>query len=133
MVQSNCSACGCLNFRTDHACRRCGKVLSRSTDAPTSPRDAARRSTWLYTLLVVTLISGGAYYVYTGFMKSFEQVQTTEPRIQKPAVQPAPAISRTESDQRRTTPFRNAIQNSQGLTQAGKHNADVEKLMQPAR
>ncbi len=124
-----------MNFDSDLLCRKCGRLIGYSTPAHRiSPRDQAKGSTWLYTVLVVTLICGGAYYLYSGFMKSFEQVQSVESGTYRaPADQPRPTLSRTESDKRQAAPFGNAVKNSSGLTQAGKHNADMEKLMQPAR
>lgn len=137
MNGTRCTECGLLNLASDEACRRCDRKLNNWRPPPSSvvsPRESAKRSTWLYTLLFVTLVAGGAHYLYSGFMKSFEQVNTTDPVNARPGANiPAQRLTRSESDQKAVAPFKAAIGNSEGLSQAANHNADMQKLMQPAR
>lgn len=133
-----CSECGLINLATDFTCRRCG----RSTDQyrlplsrTRSPGDDAKKSTWLYTVLFVTVIGAGAYYLFTGFEKSYQQIKAEETKATAvPANQKIePLSSRKESDQKRTVPFKNAIQNSPGLAAADKRTAETQKLMEAAK
>ncbi len=133
-----CSSCGLTNFGSELFCRRCGSGIGQFTATRSkkrNPREEAKQSSWLYTILIIVLIAGGAYYLYGGFLKSFEEVQSPVPvQTKTPAPNPQPALtSRTESDKQRTVPFKNAIQNSQGLSEADRRLAETQKLMQPAK
>lgn len=133
-----CSECGLINLATDVTCRRCGRSTDHYKLAPSrtlSPGDEAKKSTWLYTILIVTLIGAGAYYLFTGFEKSYQQIKADEAKATAvPANQKAePLSSRGESDQKRTVPFKNAIQNSPGLAAANKRTAETQKLMEKAK
>ncbi|MEP6945836.1 MAG: hypothetical protein ABJA02_07960 [Acidobacteriota bacterium] len=138
MNSERCNACGSLNPTSVAACRRCGAGYTAYRPPPSpaaSPREAARRSSWLYTLLFLALLGGGAYYLYSGFLRSFEQVQSNENYVSRPAAAPTSQrmSNRTESDRQRVTPFKTAIQNSPGLTEANRRLAETQKLMQPTR
>jgi hypothetical protein len=125
-----------MNLATDEICRRCGDGFGRYASPRSQrvgPRDAAKRSSWLYTLLFIALIGGGFYYLYNGVLRSYEQIQAEEANrfVKQPKQTPAPQTSRTESDQRRTELFKNAIQNSQGIAASDKRQAETQKLIQP--
>ncbi len=97
------------------------------------PKEAAKRSSWIYTLLFLSVVCGIAYYVVTGFERSYNDVLATESNrvTAQPAPQPYEFGSRTESDQQRTIPFKNAVQNSPGLAASQQHVAETQKLMEP--
>jgi len=85
-------------------------------------------------LLAVTLIGGAVYYVYNGFEKSFDQVKANEAkRLAAQPKQPPQPLSRSESDQQRVEPYKNAVANSPNLGTSQKHNDDIKQLMQPAK
>lgn len=133
-----CSECGLMNLSTDISCRRCGRRTDHVSFAPSrtrSPGDEAKKSTWLYTILFVTLIGAGAYYLFTGVEKSYEQIKANEAKATAvPANQKAePPRSRSESDQKRIKPFKNVIQNSPGLAEADRRTTETQKLMEPAK
>lgn len=120
------------------SCRRCGwdqlePLVPKSKVV--SPREQAKQSTWLYTLLLIAIIVGGAYYLFSSFEKSYEQVQPTTPnRSAVPQNQPnAPALTRSEADQRRVTPFKNAVQNAPSLVESNRRVAETQKLMESAK
>jgi hypothetical protein len=83
----------------------------------------------------VVLIGGAAYYLFSGIEKSYDQIKADERKATAvPANQKAePLTSRAESDQKRTQPFKNSIQNSPGLTAAANHTAETQKLMDSAK
>jgi len=132
-----CSECGLTNFRSETMCRRCGRAIGEYKAAVNNrrnPREAAKRSSWLYTVLIITLIGGGAYYLYNGILQSFEQIQ---PQQQQPPPRsatnlPQPA-TRTESDRQRAEPYKNAVRNSQGVAESERRTAETQKLTQPVR
>jgi ribosomal protein L40E len=133
-----CRECGFLNPDKVRSCRRCGwdklePLVPKSKVV--SPREQAKQSTWLYTLLIIALIVGGAYYLLSGIEKSYDQVQPAIPN--RSAVprnqQNAPALTRSESDQKRVTPFKNAVQNAPSLVESNRHVAETQKLMDSAK
>jgi hypothetical protein len=133
-----CSECGLMNLESDARCRRCGRGTDPFTFRPSktrSPRDDAKNASWLYTLLVITLIGGGMYYIYTDFLKSFEQGQGAEVnRVNSPANQQAgPFRSNSDTQQNRVPPFKDALKNSPGLTAANRHTAETQKLMEQTK
>lgn len=137
MSAIRCNSCEELNHSSIAVCRKCGRARSEYTppSRPVGPRAAAKRSSWLYTVLFIALICAGAHYLYGGFMRSFERVQTTDYNGVRPqAIQSPPALTtRAESDRQRITPFKAAIQTSPGLAQADKRLAETQKLMQQLR
>jgi hypothetical protein len=134
MPNSKCSHCGLVNSPSDFECRRCQSALHKNLSSrDKGPRDAARRSSPLWTLLIITLICAGAWYLYKGIEKSFEQVQADD--INRVAQQPKPnnpPLSRTQYDQQRAGQSGNAVQGSQGLNASQQHTGEINKLMKPA-
>lgn len=136
MHSNKCRNCGLVNAIEDSACRRCGYPLETAgRPRPVGPRrEAGKVSSFLYMLLAVTLIGGAVYYVYNGFEKSFDQVKASEAnRLAAQAKQSPQPLSRSEYDQQRAEPYKNAVANSPGLATSQKHNDDVKQLMQPAK
>jgi len=136
MNRIKCSRCGLVDAASSSSCRRCGQEFAgsaRSTNSPRSPREAANNSSWLYTLLFLAFVGGGAYYLLSGVERSYEDVKANE--ANRIAAQPkatAAPLSRSEFEQGQKQNFKNAIQNSQGLAEADKRLAETQKLMQPA-
>ena len=136
MSTQKCRKCGLVNSFSDDACRRCGVDLEQTRPAYTGKqRDKGRPSSFLYTLLALTLVGGACYYLFNGFEHSYDQVKADE--LNRLAGQqkasPAPVISRVEEDKRRAEPYKNAIANSPNLAASQKHNEEVRQLMQPAK
>lgn len=138
MKSVQCGQCGLTNFRSETVCKRCGFAIGEyysSASRTVGPRQAARQSSWLYTLLFIAVIGGAAYYLYTGFLRSFDEVNQMDPSHDKGvAAKPQPTLtSRSESDQKRMQSYKTAIHNSQGLAESERRMAETQKLIQPAR
>ncbi len=119
-------------------CRRCSRFVDGAVPGGSEslgPREAAKRTSSLYTLLLLAVIGAGVYYFYSGVDRSFENVNTVD--ANRVAIQPklhqAPLTTRSESDKQRTQSFKTAIQESPGIGQADKRLAETKKLMEPAR
>ena len=136
MDRIKCHHCGLVNATSASTCRRCGMdPAGRYTPqmSPTGPREAAKSSSWLYTLLFIALIGGAAYYLLSGVEKSYDHVKANEAnRIATQPKQPAGLTNRTEVDQKRAGQYKNAIQNSHGLAESQNAYEETQKLMQPA-
>lgn len=134
MSSNKCKNCGIVNAVYDRLCRRCGCVL-HSKSRSVSGREGSKVSSFLYTLLALTMLGGAAYYLVNGFEKSFDQVKENELKrlAAQPKVSPAPLTSRTEYDQQRAEPYKNAVANSPDLSASQKHNDQVKQLMQSAK
>ena len=108
-----------------------GRILPQMSRQ--GPREAAKNSTWLYTLLIIALLCGGAYYLLSGVEKSYDDVKAND--VKRIAGQPKPPAegltNRTEADQKRAGQYKNAIQNSPGLAESQKRLEETQKLMQP--
>src|SRR5436305_825406 len=125
MDGSKCGHCGLINMDTDSTCRRCGEEIGQITwksSKRVGPRDRARRSSPLWSLLALTIIGAAIYYVFAGAERSFESVgQTTPGTPIAPARQSQP------------TAYKTAVQNSNGLATGQNHTAEIQKLTQPAK
>ena len=136
MERVKCQHCGLVNVASATICRRCGvDPVGRffPSNARQGPREAAKNSTWLYTLLIIALLGGGAYYLLSGVEKSYDDVKSNE--VKRIAAQPKPPAegqtNRTESDQKRAGQYKNAIHNSPGLAESQKRLEETQKLMSP--
>lgn len=134
MSSTKCRDCGFPGSVADRLCRRCGKAfVIVHASRINGPREAAKRSSWLYTLLIITLLVGCAYYLFNGVEKSYDQVNADE--VNRMAAQPrqssSPLTSRIDYDHRRAEPYKNAVANSPGLATSQKHNDEINNLIQP--
>jgi hypothetical protein len=132
MSPNKCKKCGLVNAASDYDCRRCGSALEETR--PTSGRvrrEEAKRPSFLYTLLALTLLGAAGYYIIHGFENSYGQIQASEANrlAAQPKVTTTPFTSRSESDQQRAEPYKSAIANSPNLAISQKHNDDVKRLM----
>ena len=131
MNRTKCSRCGLVNLVSDLSCRRCGhenRPKNSYNSSPMSPREAAKRSSFLWTALFLALIGGAAYY-----LRSLNEVNGTDAKrvAEQPANKPAAPLSRTEYDRQRAGQYGNAIQKSPGLAESQKHNEEIKKMISP--
>ena len=135
MNKNKCGRCELVNPASETFCRRCGEEIGgKSTQSRSArgPREAAKRSSWFYTLLFLALVGGGAYYMLSGVERSYDTLKVNEVnRIAAQPKQPEGLSSRSEQDQKRAGKYSTAVQNSQGLPTSQKHNEDIKQLMQP--
>jgi hypothetical protein len=131
MSSNKCKNCGLVNKAHDHACHRCGCLLYATNSA--GPRVASRILSLLYTLIAVTLVGGAAYYIVTGFQRSYDEVRENELKrlAAQPNVSPAPLAPRAGHDRRRAESYKNAVANSPNPAASQKHNDEINKLTQP--
>ncbi len=99
------------------------------------PREAAKSSSWLYTLLFLALIGGAAYYIFSGVEKSYSDVKAVEAnRFNEQSKQQANTTrTRSEFEQQQKQNYKTAIQNSAGLAESQKRTEETQKLMQPSQ
>ena len=136
MNRMKCRYCELVNAVTDSSCRRCGEKIDGRNSvkiAPRGPREAAKKSSWLYTILFLGLIGAAWTYLFNGVERSYENVKTTDGIRVANQVKPQPErlSSRSEQDQKRVGQYKNALANSPDLATSQKHNEEVQKLMQP--
>jgi DNA-directed RNA polymerase subunit RPC12/RpoP len=136
MQRYKCSQCDLVNLTSDEVCRRCGNrvtIKPRDHYLSRSPREAAKRSSWFYTVVFLLVVAAPLAYFYSGIQRSVNEIQADEiKRLATQPKQPAAGLSRTEYEQKQAGQYKTAIQNSNGLSESQKHTKDVEKLMQPA-
>ena len=135
MKSLKCSECGLVNSSDDITCRRCGTETGKrraSTVRQLSPREAAKKSSWIYTILFIAVIIGAASYLFKGVEKSYDQVNANELNRAKsqPTPQPAGLSTREESDRKQIGSYNNAMQKASGLKEGQKHVDETKKLMQ---
>ena len=137
MNRIECPECGLINRASESVCRRCGRGIGeyvKPKNKIRDPRAEAQRSSWVYTMLIVALIGGAAYYLFNGFETSYKKINADDTyRTTVPANQPQAPLSRTEYEQKQQATFKTAIKNSPGLAESDKRLAETQKLMQPAR
>ena len=133
MSSKKCRSCSLVNGASELLCVRCGRPLASAAESrPLGPREAARRSSSIYTLLAVTLLGGIVVYLYHGVLASYENVTANEAQriAAQPMVSPAPLTSRSETDAKRAEPYKNAmLQNNPNLAASQKHNDEIKQLM----
>lgn len=106
--------------------------ISQYSPKARSPRQAAKESSSFYTIVALAIIGAIAAYFFFGIQKSVDQVSANDnKRIASQANQKAEPLSRTEYDQKRTDPYKNAIQTSPGLAESQKRLEETQKLMSP--
>ena len=135
MNKIKCTHCGLVNMASDYDCRRCGNDMGTrfmNSSQRIGPREAAKSSSWLTTILFLTLIGGVAYYLFSGVEKSYDNVKATETNriLAQPKQSPSSLSSRSEFEQTQKQNYKTAIQNSQGLSESQKHVEETQKLMQ---
>ena len=132
MNKITCKNCGLVNLASDYDCRRCGYDMGTRfmvSSQRIGPREAAKSSSWLYTLLFLALIGGIAYYLFSGVERSYTDVKTIESN--RFGGQPMNgARTRSEFEERQKQNYVTAIKNSQGLAESQKHTDETQKLMQ---
>jgi hypothetical protein len=83
-----------------------------------------------YTLLAVALVGSAVVYVFSGFEKSYEQIEASEANrtAKQPKTQPVDQ-TRSQLEKEQVRHYGVTIQNSNGLAQSQKHVDEVNKLM----
>ncbi len=120
-----------VNHASEAFCRRCHLELNVKRSRPVvSPKDAAKRSSPIWSLLALTLVGAAVWYIYTGMEKSVAQVQANDAkRVANQAKDPSAGLTRTQYDQQRAGQYGNAIQSSQGLNASQAHTNEINQLM----
>ena len=130
MNSIKCKSCGLTNFPSDVECRRCGNLF---LDPAKSKREKKPRSFSLSSLLLLALLCGVAYYIYSGTQDSIEQVNANEAKrvASQPAERPvAPGLSRTEYDRQKAGTYGDAVKKSPGLNAHQQRVDQTEKAVQ---
>lgn len=130
MNSIKCKNCGLSNFSTETECRRCGYSFTKAASLKVG-RSPSRFS--ISSLLMLALLAGVAYYVYTGMQTSVQQVNANEAKraASQPAERPAaPGLSRSEYDKQKTQTYADAVRNSRSLTENNKHIQQTEQVLQ---
>lgn len=130
MNSIKCKNCGLSNFPNDVECRRCGFSFAKAAKAA---QQKSPRSFSFGTLLMIAIVAGIAYYVYSGSQQSIDKVNANEAK--RAATQPAerplsPGLSRSEYDRRKSQTYGDAVRGSQSLADHNKHVQQTEKVMQ---
>lgn len=130
MNSIKCKNCGLKNFSSDEECRRCG--FSFLTPAK-SKREKTPRSFSLWSVVMVALAGGLAYYVFVGTEKSVEHINANDAKrvASQPGERPvAPGLSRSEYDRQKSMTYGQAVKNSSSLSAHQQHIDQTEKTMQ---
>ena len=138
MNKIKCTKCGLVNVESDYDCRRCGHDMGTRfmvSSQRIGPREAAKSSSWLYTLLFLALIGGGAYYIFSGVEKSYDDVKAIETnRLNSQATQQTDAPqTRSQVEEKQKQNYKTAIQNSQSLAESQKRTEETQKLVQTSQ
>ena len=129
MSSIKCSNCGLTNFADAEFCTRCRLPFNFRAKTKTERR-GPRIS--LVSLLAFSVVAIIVYYMIGGFEQSMNDINAAEAnRAASQARQPDAGLSRTEYDQKRAAAYGSAVQNSNSLGEAQKHNEDINKMMQP--
>jgi hypothetical protein len=130
MNSIKCKNCGLNNFPTDIECRRCRTSFQKSSKVK-EERSRSRFSIW--SLLLLALLAGVAYYAYDGTLSSMDKVNANDAKrvASQPAERPlAPGLSRTEYDRQKSQTYGDAVRGSQSLADHDKNIQRTEKMMQ---
>lgn len=131
MNKITCKNCGLVNLASDYDCRRCGYDMGTRfmvSSQRIGPREAAKSSSWLYTLVFLALIGGIAYYLFSGVENSYKDVKNIE--ATRPGAQVNAPQTRSEVQERQKQNYTTAIKNSGGLAESQKRTEETQKLMQ---
>jgi len=131
MSSPKCPSCGLVNQLSDSFCRRCQSEINirKHRAGVLGPREAARRSSPLLSLLALAVIGGAVYYVYNGMEKSVEQVQVNDAKRTANQAKQDSGLSRSQYDQQRAGQYGSAIQSSQGLNASQQHTNEINQLI----
>jgi len=131
MGSIKCKSCGLTNFVDAEFCTRCRLPFNNWTNTKIE-KHQPRIS--LVSLLAFAVVAVIVYYMIGGFEKSMNDINAAETnRAASQPRQPDAGLSRTEYDQKRAAQYGSAVQNSNSLAEAQKHNAEINKMMQPSQ
>src|SRR5688572_17990639 len=97
MNSIKCKSCGLTNFSSDVECRRCGYSFVQSSAQ--KRKDKPPRSFSLWSIVMIAIVAGVAYYIYTSYFGSTDDAKRSDAK--QATSQPA-GLSRTEHDKQRS-------------------------------
>ncbi|HEX6125608.1 MAG TPA: hypothetical protein VFZ23_09585 [Pyrinomonadaceae bacterium] len=131
MKSIKCKSCGLTNFPSDTECRRCGYSFVPSS--ANKRNDKRPRSFSIWSLVMVAIVVGIAYYLYTGVQRSVDEINANEAKrvASQPEERPAtPGLSRSEYDRQRSGHYGDAVKNSSSLKAHEQRTRETEKTIQ---
>ncbi|CAN5490927.1 hypothetical protein BH10ACI2_BH10ACI2_03980 [soil metagenome] len=135
MNKLKCRNCGLVNASSDATCRRCGEEMDKRrllTNSRQSPREAAKKSSWIYTILFLAIAISAASYLFKGVEKSYDEVNAIE--LNRAKTQPKKPVNglstREEFEHQQTASYSNSMKRASGLSESQKHVDETKKLMQ---
>ena len=125
MNSIKCKNCGLSNFSSEVECRRCGHLFREVKVGKRPPRFS------LSGLLMISVLSGLAYYIYIGTETSFEQINANDAKraAAQPTIQPGVGLSRSDYDRQRAGNIGDTVRNSASLAAHQEHINETEKAM----
>ncbi len=129
MNSIRCKNCGLKNFPLDTECKRCGySFVAYPRRKGKKPR---RFSVW--SLLMIAMVLGVVYYFYDGVQRSMQELDENEMRrvaSQQKLRTSDTGLSRSQSDQRRSGTYGDAVRNSSSLDAHQQRVNQTEKALQ---
>ena len=125
MNSIRCKQCGLSNFPDAVSCNRCGSSLRKGK--PNS--NQSRHLSAIISLLIFAIVAAIVYYAVGGFERSMDGINANESNRAAANAKDNPnGLSRTEYDRQRAGKYAIAMQNSNNLGEAQRHNQDIENL-----
>ena len=127
MSKTKCRKCGLVTFTPELVCARCASYIGPKTTR-LGPREAAKRSSMLYTLLFLAIVLYGANHFYQGVKTTMAEMEANTAKYAR-EVPPTPVpANRAENDNRRTDAYKTAIKKNLGLTEHERRLAETQEL-----
>jgi len=125
MNSIRCKQCGLSNFPDASSCKRCGSSLWKA-----KPNSSQNRHVFsILSLLIFAIVAAIVYYAVGGFERSMDGINAEEANRSAANAKDNPnGLSRSEYDRQRASQFSTAIRNSNNLSEAQRHNQDIENL-----
>jgi hypothetical protein len=133
MNSIKCPSCSLVNLESDFQCRRCGSDLVPPAAARYGSPRRQKKGVSIFSIILIGGAIAFVVWAYTSIKKEMSEVDAFE--ASRPAPQQKNAAtftSRSEEQKARTDAYANAVQNSPGLAESQKHNAELQKAMQPS-
>ena len=128
MSSIRCKYCGLANFVDALVCKRCGNQLKQ----PDKKKPPVRFS--IYSLLTFAVVGLIVYYAIGGFENSMDKVNADEKHQQDVRRAENPNnLSRPEYVRQRANSFVGVVSNSNSLSEAQRHNAELQKAISDAK
>lgn len=125
MNSIRCKHCGLSNFPDASSCKRCGSSIRKAK----SNANQNRHLFSIISLLIFAIVAAIVYYAVGGFERSMDGINANEANRAAANAKDNPnGLSRTEYDRQRAGKYAIAVQNSNNLSQAQRHNQEIENL-----